>query len=105
MTTTSPLAINLLLTNISTGSPANLSNSKIEPGDNSKISLIIFLVRPNSTVTCKGISNNKSKFLVSTPVITSLYQSSKLYRLYIGRTSVHHMRRWFEQVVDQLVVE
>ena len=39
MTTTSPFAINRLLTKISTGSPANLSNSIIEPDDSSKISL------------------------------------------------------------------
>ena len=45
MTTTSPLAISLLLTRMSTGSPASLSSSIMDPWDSSRMSLIS-LLRP-----------------------------------------------------------
>lgn len=46
ITTTSPLAINRLFTKISTGSPASLSNSIIDPLESSSISFTERLVRP-----------------------------------------------------------
>src|SRR5690606_15621579 len=78
ITTTSPFAISLLFTKISTGSPANLSNSITEPVPSSNISLTVLVVLPNSTVTSNGISNNISKFFVSVAAIGSSLNSIKL---------------------------
>ena len=51
ITTTSPFATYLPLTNTSMASPAILFNSIILPGPKSSISEIDFDVLPNSTVT------------------------------------------------------
>ena len=75
ITTTSPFAIGRLFTRISTGSPASLSSSMIEPGDNSNISFTDRFVLPSSTVLEVEYPSTYLNFLLQTPEVDRVQNS------------------------------
>ena len=60
-TTTSPLAISVSFTRISTGSPSNLISLTADPAVRFSSSWTLILARPNSTLISRGISSNRSR--------------------------------------------
>ena len=64
--TTSPLAILVLFTKISKGSPASLSSSTTDPSFNLSKSRIVISVRPTSTVSSTSIFSRTFRFSIPT---------------------------------------
>src|SRR6185312_7433326 len=61
MTTTSPRAIGVPFTSRSTGSPATRSSTTIEPGRSSSVAPTVMRVRPISTASSTGTSDNRPR--------------------------------------------